>query len=133
MSLSALGFLIGVWSCTYAGGGQHATYTATYSYDLANNWIRQRDTWAGGGGDVGYLTRDPKGAGWTYAAFEIDRSTTVFRAKDAGAAHIVYRSAYPTTGWTDVFDKVSPTKYTLHFTGVIGGKAMTSADVCTKH
>lgn len=131
-SLAALGFLIGTWSCSYAAGQQSATYTATFSYDVASNWIRQRDVWAGGGGDVAYLTRDPKGGGWTYAAFESDRTTTVFRAKDTGDAHIVYRSVYPSFGWTDVFDKDSPTKFTLHFSGVVGGKPQTSVDVCTK-
>ncbi|HEY1975736.1 MAG TPA: hypothetical protein VGG89_04295 [Candidatus Baltobacteraceae bacterium] len=133
MTLADLGFLVGTWSCVYNAGGQHATYTAVYAYDIQNNWIRARDAWQGGGGDVAYFTRDPKGGGWTYAAFESDRSTTVFRAKDDGATHIVYRSVYPNNGWTDVFDKVSPAKYTLHFSGVIGGKATTSFDVCTKH
>lgn len=133
ISLTDLGFLIGAWSCTYTGGGQHATYSATFSYDLANNWIRERDAWAGGGGDVAYITWDAKGGGWTYAAFESDRTTTIFRAGNDSPAHIVYRSVYPKTGMTDVFQRVSPTKYTLHFTGILDGKQLTSDDVCVKH
>src|SRR5579863_1693083 len=112
MSLAELGFLIGAWTCTYAAGSQHTTYAANFSHDLGGNWILERDAWTGGGGDVAYLTRDAKGGGWTYAAFEDDRTVTIFRAKDEGVNHIVYRSVYPNGGWTDVFDKVSPTKYT---------------------
>lgn len=130
--LTALGFLIGVWTCSYAGGGQHLTYTATFAYDMSNNWISQRDAWSGGGGDVGYLTYIPKEKVWTYAVFESERTTTLFRGT-GDASHIVYRSIYPDAKFTDVFDRVSPTKYTLHFSGIVGGKPMTSLDVCTKH
>jgi hypothetical protein len=132
ISLAGLGFLIGTWSCSFTGGGQSASYTATYAYDLGKNWIAQRDVWTGGGGDAGYLTFDNKGAGWTYAVFESDRTATIFRAADDQPSHIVWRSVYPKAGMTDVFDKVSAAKYTLHFSGTIGGKSMSSVDVCTK-
>ena len=132
MSLAGLGFLIGVWTCNYAGGGQHLTYTATFDYDLANNWIRERDAWPGGGGDVAYLTYFPKDKMWTYGVFESERTTTLFRGTGS-ASHIVYRSVYPDASFTDVFDRVTPTKYTLHFSGMLAGKPTTSVDVCIKH
>lgn len=132
ISLGGLGFLIGTWSCSFTGAGQTASYTATYAYDLGNNWISQRDVWAGGGGDAGYLTYDGKKARWTYAVFESDRTTTIFHAGDDRPSHIVWLSVFPKAGMTDVFDEVSPRKYTLHFSGALGGKQMTSVDVCTK-
>ena len=131
MTLADLGFLVGTWTCVYVGGGQHATYTATYAYDISNNWIRERDVWTGGGGDVAYLTYVPKEKIWTYAAFESDRTTTLFRGS-GDSQHITYRSVYPDGAYTDVFDRVSDKKYTLRFSGTMGGKPMKSVDVCTK-
>jgi len=119
--LASLSYLVGTWSCTYNGGGQHTTYTATYDY-----------AWPGGGGDVGLTTYEPKGNTWTEIVAVIERSTTLFRAKGSDGAHRVYRSVYPSTLMTLIFDRISDAKYTLHFNGTYAGKTMTSYDVCTK-
>ena len=132
--LTTLAYLVGTWTCTYNNGTQHIPYTATYAYVMDKNWLRERDAWAGGGGsDVGLTTYDPKEKAWTEIVAESERSTTVFRATGSSSAHRVYHSVLPNEPMTLTFDRVSDTKYTLHFNGVYGGKAMTSHDTCTKH
>lgn len=133
VSLTGLAFLIGAWSCSYTAGGHSTLYSTTFGYDLGKNWIVERDTYGGGGGAVAYLTNDRKAYGLTYAVFGSDRSTTIFRAGDDQPSYIVWRSVFPKQGLTDVFQRVSSKKFTLHFSGVLDGQAVTSSDVCTKH
>jgi len=130
--LRSLSYLVGSWTCTYNSGSQHITYTATYAYVMGDNWLRERDSWTGGGSDVGLTTYEPKAATWTEIVAENERSTTVFRAPGSDSAHRVFRSVYPNSLLNVTFDRVSDTKYTLHFHGVYAGKMMTSFDVCTK-
>ena len=130
--MTSLSYLVGTWSCTYNGAGRHITYTANYAYVMGNNWLRERDAWTGGGSDVGLTTYEAKANAWTEIVAENERSTTLFRAKGSDGAHRVYRSVYPSTLMTLTFDRVTDAKYTLHFSGTYGGKAMTSYDTCTK-
>lgn len=117
----------------HSAGGHTSAYTTAFSYDLDKNWIVERDTYAGGGGAVAYLTNDRKGYGLTYAVFGSDRSTTIFRAGDDQPSYIVWHSVFPKEGLTDVFQRVTSKKFTLQFSGVFEGQPTTSNDVCTKH
>jgi hypothetical protein len=130
--LGSLRFLVGRWNCTYNAGKVHGLYAATFSYDMGGNWLRESDSWTGGGGDLGMFTYEPKRHGWTAVVLENDRTTTVFRASGSNPNHIVYRGAYPDTSMTDVFDRTSPTRYTLQFSQTTGGKTMKSTDTCVK-
>ncbi|MBV8171501.1 MAG: hypothetical protein JO219_06195 [Candidatus Eremiobacteraeota bacterium] len=130
--MASLSYLVGSWTCTYSGGGQHIRYTATYDYVMGDDWVRERDTWTGGGGDVGLTTYEPKTDAWTEIVAGPGRSTTVFRAKGSDGAHRVYQSVYPNALLNVTFDRVSDTMYTLHFHGTYGGKSMTSHDTCAK-
>ena len=130
--LASLSYLVGSWNCTYNAGTQHIKYTATYDYVMGNNWLRERDALTGGGSDIGLTTYEPKTNTWTEIVAENDRSTTVFRAKGSDGGHRVYQSVYPNALLTLAFDRVSDTKYTLHFHGTFAGKTMTSYDTCAK-
>jgi outer membrane lipoprotein-sorting protein len=129
--LQEFAFMMGSWTCSYTQGTQTSSYSATMSWALGGNWIRERDTWAGGG-DEGLFTYDPSKRQWTSLVMEPDRSPTLFVAGDTGSAHIAYRSVYPDASMTDTIDRISPTKYTVHFTQTLGGKTTHSVDVCTK-
>lgn len=130
--LSSLRFLVGSWNCTYQAGKTRVYYKATYSYDLRDNWVRESDTWTGGGTDLGMITYSPKERGWTSVAMEPERNAFVFHGAGDNPNYIVYRSVYPTTELTDIFDRTSPTRYLLHFTQRSGGRTMKSTDVCVK-
>ena len=130
--LSSLRYLVGTWSCSYNAGKNHITYKAVYAYDMANNWMRESDSWAGGGNDLGMLTYDPKHHGWTAVIVEPERSATIFRSDGGDYAHIVYHSMYPDTSMTEVFDRQSQTRYTLHFTQTGRGRTIKSTDLCLK-
>lgn len=130
--LSSLRFLVGTWNCTFASEKTHLYYKATYSYDMGGNWLRETDAWTGGGSDLGMITYEPKRPGWTAVVLEPDRGTTIFRAAGSNPNHILYRSVYPDATMTDIFERSSPTRYTLHFTQSAGGKTMHSMDVCVK-
>jgi hypothetical protein len=130
--LASLRYLVGSWKCTYDAGKVRATYAAAFAYDMSGNWMRERDSWAGGGGDLGMFTYEPKRNSWTAVFLEQDRSTTIFRASGPNANHIVYRSVYPDASMTEIFDRTSPTRYTLQFTQSTGGKTTKSADTCVK-
>lgn len=129
--LSSLRYLVGTWKCTYQIGKTHADYKATYSYGLGENWLRESDSW-GGGSDLGMITYEPKERRWTIVVLETDRIATLFRAAGGSPNHLVYHSVYPSTSMTDVFDRDSPTRYTLHFTQSAGGRAVKSTDTCVK-
>ena len=130
--LASLRFLVGTWNCTYHAGAARVTYKATFSYDMSGNWMRERDVWAGGGGDEGLFTYEPKRRSWSVVIVEQDRTTTVMRGTGSNANHVVYHSVYPDPSMTDIFDRVSPTQYTLHFTQTTGGKTVRSTDTCVK-
>jgi hypothetical protein len=130
--LSSLRFLVGTWKCTYQAGKTHVYYKAIYSYDLGSNWLRESDAWAGGGSDLGMITYEPKRHGWTAVVMEPERTTTIFHASGSDPNRIPYRSVYPDATMSDVFERTSPTRYTLHFTQSAGGRTMRSTDVCIK-
>lgn len=130
--LASLRFLVGTWNCTYRASTVHVTYKATFSYDMNGNWMRERDSWTGGGGDEGMFTYEPKRHGWTAVILEQDRTATVFRAAGSNPDRVVYRSIYPDASMTDIFDRTSPARYTLHFTQTAGRKAIKSTDTCVK-
>jgi hypothetical protein len=129
--LATLRYQIGTWTCTYQLGSQRAAYKASFSYALGNNWMREQDSWAGGS-DEDLFTYDPKTRSWTAIVVENERATVVFRANGDNPNHIVYRSVYPDASATDVFDRVSPATYTLHFTQSRNGKTTKSVDTCVK-
>ncbi|MGB8907134.1 MAG: hypothetical protein WCC84_00110 [Candidatus Cybelea sp.] len=129
--LGSLRFLVGSWNCTYQMGKASLSYHATYAYDMKDNWMSERDAWKGGGGDQGMFTYDPK-RGWTIVVLEQDRTTTIFHATGKNAGHVAYHSVYPDASMTDVFDRVSSTRYTLHFKQKANGKTVTSTDTCVK-
>jgi hypothetical protein len=130
--LTSLHGLVGTWTCTYVAGSERVTYKASFAYDMGGNWIRERDSWSGGGSDEDLFTYDPKGRAWTAIVVENERDAVLFRANGGNADHVVYRSVYPNANMTDVFDRLSPTKYTLHFSQVANGKATNSTDTCVK-
>ena len=130
--LSSLRFLVGTWKCTYQAGKAPVYYKATYAYDLSGNWLRESDSWTGGGSDLGMITYEPKARSWTAVAMEDDRTTTIFRATSGSPNRIAYRSVYPTTTMTDLFEWISPSRYTLHFSETAGGRTVKSVDVCVK-
>jgi len=122
--LSALGFLIGTWTCSFG--------TAVFSYDLQNNYIRQTDTFSGGGGDVAYLTYVPKGSYWNWTVIEPQGSTTIFRGSGP-ATQITFRTVYPAgDDGVEVFNRISDTKYSTTFNGTLEGKKYNATDTCTK-
>lgn len=129
--LSSMRSLVGTWNCSYQAGKTRVAYKAVFSYDLGDNWMLERDTSARGS-DLGMLTYDPKRPGWTAVVIAQDRTTTLFRAAGDNPNHIVYRSVYPDASLTDIFDRTSPTTYTLHFAQTAGGKTVKSADRCVK-
>ena len=130
--LQAFAFMIGSWTCSYTLGTQTASYTATMSWALGGNWIRERDTGAGGVSGEALFTYDPSKRQWASVVMESDRLPTLFVAGDTGSAHIAYRSVYPDASMTDTIDRISPTKYTVHFTQTVDGKTTRSVDACTK-
>jgi hypothetical protein len=131
--MASLRFLVGNWTCTYHLGAAHVTYKATFAYDMGGNWMHERDFWPGGGSDEALVTYEPKQHTWTAVVVENERTTTVFRANDFGAAHIVYQSVYPDASMTEVVDSVSPQRYALRFSRAANGKVMQSFDSCVKH
>lgn len=123
-------FMAGNWTCSYNAGSQTATYTAAF-VPMGQTTIHEHDTWSGGGGgDEAFITQDPKSR-WTMVVLE-NGSATVFVAQGADWQHLVFRSGYPDTSMTNAFDRVSASKYTLHFTQTAGGKTTRSNDVCVK-
>jgi hypothetical protein len=129
--LSSLRFLVGTWNCSYHAGTNHITYRAVFAYDMGGNWLRESDSWAGGGEDLGMFTYERKG-GWTAVVLEPERQTTIMRATGDNPNHIVYHSVYPDASMTNVFDQTSPTRFTLHFTQSRNGKTAKSNDICVK-
>jgi hypothetical protein len=129
--LQAYAFMIGSWTCSYTSGTQTSSYAATMSWAPGANWIRERDTWPGGGDEALY-TYNPNKRQWTSVVVDSGRGTTLFVANNTGGTHIAYRSVYPDASMTDTIDRISPTKYTVHFMQTVGGKTIRSADVCTK-
>jgi hypothetical protein len=109
--MASLSYLVGTWNCTYDAGSQKVTFTATYAYAMDNNWMRERDAWAGGGGEEGLLTYDLKAGEWTMVVMENDRTTTIFRGKgNADGTHIAYRGVYPNNAFAEDFDRISAMK-----------------------
>ena len=129
--LQASGSMIGSWTCSYTMGGQTSAYTAVMSWALGGTWIRERDS-STGFSDEGLFTYNPGKHQWSFVVVDSTRTPTLFVANGASSTHVVYHSVYPDASMTEIFDRVSPTKYTIHFTQTAGGKTTSSVDVCTK-
>ena len=128
--LPLLRSLVGTWTCTYHSGSTNGTYKAVYAYDAGNNWLVERDAWTGGG-DTGQFTYDSKRQKWVVVVTGSDRSTTIFEGT-GNANHVSYRSVYPDANASEAIDRVSPQKYTVHFTQTVNGQTTKSNDVCVK-
>ncbi|HEV3196237.1 MAG TPA: hypothetical protein VGZ06_08870 [Candidatus Cybelea sp.] len=131
--LASLRFLVGNWTCSYHQGSAGVTYKATFGYDMAGNWLRERDEWAGGGSDEALFTYDPTQRAWIVVVVENERTATIFRGVGPDPTHVVYRSVYPKTGMTEVFDRASPTHYTVAFSGTLDGRVMKSTELCVRN
>jgi hypothetical protein len=90
------------------------------------------DFGAGGGGDEGLFTYDPGKRQWTFVVLESERRPTLFVSDDTRGARITYHSVYPDASMTETIERISPAKYTIHFTQTAAGKTTKSVDVCTK-
>ncbi len=129
--LSRLDSLVGKWTCTYHVGSQASSFAASFAFTQNKNWLRETDTWPGGG-DEGLLTYVPATRTWTTLVADSGRGTTVFEAKDSGTSTLVYHSVYPNSAsMTVTYHFVNAKRYDVH--AVIGGAhPSTSSDVCTK-
>lgn len=125
-------YLVGTWTCSFHGDGMSTSYEATNASALGGNFLRETDRWRGGGGDEVLVTYEPAKKKWVSTAFEADRSVTVFEGTARGR-DIGYEMVYPTSGSHLTMHRSSPTQYTIHFSGTLNGKPLTSSDVCTKH
>ncbi len=129
--LDGLHYLVGTWKCTFVGGGERLVYSNTYAYDSDGQILRQV-TSSSAGGDEELVAYDAKHRGWTAVVFDDHGNTTVMRAPGSDSNHIAYKSFYPDTSIATTFDRVSPTKYTLHGTYRTGGKTITNVDTCVR-
>jgi hypothetical protein len=128
--LASLRFLVGTWQCTYQMGKTRLMYKAAFAYDMNDNWMSERDSGSAGSA-LGMFTYQPK-EGWTAVILDQERGTTIFRASGSNPNHIVYHGSYQGTNATEVFDRVTPARYTVHFTQTEGGKTTSSTDTCVK-
>ena len=124
--------LLGTWKCTYTAGAHPMTYSATFAYAMGGSWMRETDFSGGAANGEALYSYDRKSATWTAVIVLGDHTVTIFRASGPSATHIAYHSVYPDASMTDIFDRISPTKYALHFTQIANGKPTKSNDTCTK-
>jgi hypothetical protein len=124
--------LVGTWNCTYTAGAHPTTYSATFAYAMGRSWMHEIDSSGGAANVEALYTYEPKSTTWTAVITGSDRTVTIFRAVGASVTHIVYHSVYPDASMTDIFDRLSATKYALHFTQIANGKTTRSSDVCIK-
>jgi hypothetical protein len=129
--MASMKFLVGDWTCTYRQGAAKVAYKATFAYDMAGNWLRERDVSPGSTGEA-LFTYQPKQHAWIAVFVEGARDAAMFKGTGTDTAHIVYRSVYPDTSMTEHIDHTSPTRYTIHFSQTAKGKTITSMDVCTR-
>jgi hypothetical protein len=128
--MSRLDGLVGKWTCTFASGAQKSTYSASFEFTQHGNWLRETDTWPGGG-DEGLITYVPSTHLWTTVVADSGRGTTVFQAKETGSPTLVYHSLYPNNGMTVTYHYLSATRFDAHAV-IAGAHPVTSSDVCTK-
>lgn len=129
--LHALSYLVGSWNCALDLDGKKQPYKASWAYSLGNRWLRETDSWSGGG-DVLMLTYFPPLHQWRSVVTERNGGMTIFHAPYAGADHIAYSSVYPDSNMTDAFDRISNRKYTLHFVQTANGTVARGYDICVK-
>lgn len=130
--LSGLRYLVGTWNCTYSAGRVRISYKAHFAYALGDNWMRESDSWSGGGGDVAMFTYEPKRRAWTAIIVDNERTTAVMRATGSNPDHVTYHSVIPDASMSESFDRTSPSRYEVRFTQHARGKTLKSTDVCVK-
>ena len=125
--LTALRYLVGDWQCTYHTGAQAQTFDASFAFAQNGNWLRETDTWKGGG-DQGFITLDTGRHQWTEVVVDSGRGSTILRGADTGAMKLDLRSVFPDSRLHTVISKVDAT----HFTVAATQAGVSSNDVCVK-
>jgi hypothetical protein len=123
------GYLVGRWNCSSTAAGTTTRYTAQYNYALGGKWMRTTNT------SVKSQSEDMMtyvNGGWTVIDMEPTGTMSVLTGPDTGMAHIALTTRYPKPGLNVTYDRISMTKYTLTFTGNLGGKPAHWIDTCTK-
>ena len=122
---------VGKWNCTFHSGSQRLSFTATFAYTLGNNWMREIDSWPGGG-DEGMYTYDASTRTWTSVVLDSGRGTTIFQAKETGTSTLVYHSVYPDTTMRLTIDRTSSKEYLVHFKQSKHGTVVQTNDTCAR-
>lgn len=128
--MSRLDSLVGKWTCTYHVGSQQSSFSAAFAFTQDGNWLRETDSWPGGG-DEGLITYVPTTRTWTTLVADSGRGATVFKAKETGSSTLVYHSIYPDSTLTVTYSYLSTTRYDVHAV-ITGPHPSTSTDVCAK-
>lgn len=126
-----MSFLLGRWTCTFQMNGHSERYEAVFSYALGGVWLRETDTWANGGDEM-LLTYVPDVRRWRSVVVEQDGGVTLFEARGANSARIIFHSIHPDNSMVDSFERDSPSKYLWRFRQTAQGKVISSSDICTK-
>lgn len=129
--MTTLSYLVGDWTCTVHSGGKSETYHARFSYTAGNTWMQETDTWTNGGDQL-VFTYIPGKRVWRAVVSEYNGNVTVFEAPDTGLSHVAYRSVYPDATMQDTFDRVSTTRFTMHFRQQTAHGINTGNDNCVK-
>jgi hypothetical protein len=127
--MKLLGYLTGTWDCTSTVGSTTTKYTADYAYALGGKWLRTINA------SPKYHSEDMmtyENRQWTVVDMEPTGSMSVLTGPDTGTAHIALKTAYPKSGLTVTFDRLSAEKYTLTFGGTLLGKPAHWVDACVK-
>ena len=127
--LQLMHWIVGNWNCSSVAGARRTTYTATYSYALGGTWLRAVNTSNGSVSEdlLSYANR-----AWRIIDVEPSGMASVLEGPDTGLAHIALQTKYPKSGLNVTFDRLSTSKYTLTFSGMMNGKPARWQDVCTK-
>ena len=129
--LAGLRYLVGDWRCTYHMAGQAQTFDTSFAFAQSGNWLRETDTWKGGG-DQGFITVDATRHQWTEVVVDSGRGTTVLRGPDAGTTKLDLRSVFPDTHLHTVMTRLDSRHFSVAATQAGASGTIASNDMCVK-
>ncbi len=124
--------LKGHWVCAQTGSSA-GTYDQDWTAVFGGTWLRATDSTKGQVTGEHTVTFNKADSTWVVLDAFLPGSYDVLHGTASGSSHIAFHAVYPKLALSVVYNRVTPTQYTIDVSGNVQGKKVLTRSVCAKH